>query len=372
MALEFESVSASTATPRSGKPGDIELLRKKPGSRERMYFTEQLALLLETGLALHAALQLLRNQTTNPAFALIVDDLLAQVAEGCSFSNALARHPDVFSKTYVNLVAAAETGGFMDKVLQELLQMDERRAQLRSKLVSALSYPVFLVVFSIAVVIFVLVMVFPRFADLFSRIEDSLPATTLVLMKASDLLIDYWWLILGGLGLAGIALASWLRSARGRDLVDRLKLRVFYVRDIFIQLYLLQSLRVMGLSLSSGVSVMDTLESCRDVVQNRVYRDFIKVVQARVQAGEGLAAAFNETAFIPPAVREMISTGEETGNLPRVMNRIADHYERELGKRLAAFSRLVEPVLLLVMGVVVGLIVSSLILPIFQLSRAAG
>ncbi|MGW8310194.1 MAG: type II secretion system F family protein [Thiogranum sp.] len=372
MALEFESVAAPAATPRTGKPGDVRLFRKRPGIGARMYFTEQLALLLETGMALHASLQLLRNQTTDPVFARVIDDLLAQVAEGRAFSSALARHPGVFPTTYVNLIAAAETGGFMDKVLLELLQMDERRAQLRTKMFSALSYPVFLIVFSIAVVIFVLVVVFPKFADLFTRIQDDLPVTTLVLMKTSDLLIEYWWLMLAGLGIAGIALASWLRSPRGRATVDRLKLRVFYLRDIFIQLYLLQSLRVMGLSLGNGVSVMDTLESCRDVVQNHVYRDFIKTVQARVQAGDGLAAAFNETEFIPQAVRQMVSTGEETGNLPRVMNRIADHYERELGKRLASFSRLVEPVLLLVMGVVVGLIVSSLILPIFQLSRAAG
>jgi type II secretory pathway component PulF len=372
MALELESVTAASATPRADSPAGIRLPRKKPGISERMYFTEQLALLLETGLALHAGLQLLRDQTTDPVFAAIIDDLLIQVAEGKTFSSALARHPGVFPVTYVNLVAAAESGGFMDKVLLELLQMDERRAQLRSKLISALSYPAFLIVFSIAVVIFVLVVVFPKFADLFSRIQDTLPVTTLVLLKTSDLLIEYWWLILGGLGMAGIALAYWLHSEHGRATLDRLKLRVFYLRDIFIQLYLLQSLRVMGLSLSNGVSVMDTLESCRDVVQNRVYRAFIKTVQARVQAGDGLAAAFKETDFIPPAVRQMVSTGEETGNLPRVMNRIADHYERELGKRLASFSRLVEPVLLLVMGVVVGLIVSSLILPIFQLSRAAG
>ena len=137
-----------------------------------------------------------------------------------------------------------------------------------------------------------------------------------------------------------------------------------------MQLYLVQSLRVMGLSLGNGVSVMDTLASCRDVVDNSLYRRFINQVEAKVQEGEGLAAAFSEAEFIPPAVRQMVSTGEETGNLPRVMSRVAAYYERELDKRLAAFARAVEPVMLIVMGAVVGLIVSSLILPIFKLSRA--
>ena len=158
----------------------------------------------------------------------------------------------------------------------------------------------------------------------------------------------------------------------GGELLDRLKLRMFYLRDIFVQLYLVQSLRVMGLSLGNGVSVMDTLASCRDVVQNRLYRRFISQVEVKVQEGEGLAAAFEETEFIPPAVRQMISTGEETGNLPRVMSRVAAYYERELDKRMAAFARAVEPIMLIVMGAVVGLVVSSLILPIFKLSRAVG
>ena len=344
----------------------------KPGAQDRMFFTEQLSLLLETGTPLHAALQSLKQQIRNPAMLGLVDGMLERISEGKAFSMALAQYPELFPATYVNLVQAAENGGFLDKVLLELLKMDEKRDELRRTIVSALSYPIFLILFSIGVVLFVLVVVFPKFADMFSSIRDQLPATTLFLMAASDILRQHWPLLLAGLVAGLAALAYWLRTPSGADALDRFKMRVFYFREIFIQIYLVQSLRVIGLSLANGVSVMDALASCREVVPNRVFRRFILDIEERVREGAGFAVSFQQADFIPPTVRQMVTTGEATGNLPRVLSRIADHYERELGKRLATFSRLVEPVMLLVMGGVVGLIVSSLILPIFKLSRAVG
>ena len=144
------------------------------------------------------------------------------------------------------------------------------------------------------------------------------------------------------------------------------------MRDIFIQIYIIQSLRVLGLSMGNGVSIPDALASCREVVSNRVFQRFLVGVEQKVNEGSGFAIAFQQADFIPPTVKQMVTTGEETGNLPRVLARVADYYERELAKKLASFSRMVEPIMLIVMGGVVGLIVSSLILPIFKLSQAVG
>jgi type II secretory pathway component PulF len=222
------------------------------------------------------------------------------------------------------------------------------------------------------VVIFVLVVVFPKFADMFASIADKLPATTIVLMHASEVLIKYWMPIAGGViaGLAG--LVWWIHTPGGRVAVDRLKLKVVGLRDIFIRIYLIQSLRVIGLSLANGVSIPDALASCREVVSNKVFQKFLTGVEEKVDEGSGFAVAFQAADFIPPTVKQMVTTGEETGSLPRVLGRVADYYERELAKKLAAFSRMVEPIMLIVMGGVVGLIVSSLILPIFKLSQAVG
>ncbi len=356
--------------PAKSAPRARRRRRVQPGVRERMFFTEQLSLLLETGTPLHAALKALGKQVENPAMADIIAGLQEHITTGKSFSWALAQYPALFPGTYVKLVSAAEEGGFLDTVLLELMKMDEKREELRSTVLSALSYPGFLIAFSIFVVIFVLVAVFPKFATMFASIADKLPVTTIVLMHASHILIDYWMPILAAVVGTIAGAVWWLRTPAGSAALDSFKMRVFGLRDIFIQIYLIQSMRVLGLSLANGVSVPDALVSCREVVSNKVFQQFLVGIEGRVREGGGFAAAFQQEAFIPPLVRQMVTTGEETGNLPRVLSRVADYYERELQKKLAAFSRMVEPVMLIVMGAVVGLIVSSLILPIFKLSQA--
>ncbi len=371
-------LEVTTSTPtrtKKSSPGSrfaALLAHEKPSARDRMFFTEQLSLLLETGTALHAALAALQKQTGNPAMARIVRGLNEQIAEGRSFSVALQQYPEIFPASYINLIAAAEGGGFLHKVLLELFTMDQRRDELRNTITSALSYPIFLVAFSFAVIVFVLVAVFPKFADMFARIADELPVTTRILMAASHFLVNNWLMVSAAVVLALAGGIWWIRTDAGVQTVDRIKLNTWFLKDIFVQIYLTRTLRVLSLSLANGVSVMDALVSCREVVSNRIFRRFITRIEERVREGSGFAAAFQQADFIPPTVRQMVATGEETGSLPRVLSRIADFYEREMTRKLAAFSRMVEPVMLLIMGGVVGLIVSSLILPIFKLSRAVG
>lgn len=372
MALELKT----TVTQEAGLPRRLNTARfttrpnRKPTARDRMFFTEQLALLLETGANLHAALQTLRQESDNPAMQAMLDALMTDIAEGKPFSHALAQHPKVFSSTYINLIAASEGGGFMGEVLAQLLEMDEKRQKLQSTMISAFSYPAFLLVFSIAVVVFVLLVVFPKFGAMFAAIHDQLPPTTKILMEISDALRGYWlWFVVGS--IVSIALVKrWLASPAGTRTMDGLKLSVPGIREIYIKLYLLQALRVMSLSLGNGVTVVDTLNACKDVIRNSLFRHFIVDVENCVQEGRGIAAGFKRTAFIPSLVSQMVTTGEDTGNLPKVMGRLADFYERDLEKKLLAFSKMIEPVMLVVMGLIVGLLVSSLVLPIFKLSRA--
>ena len=346
------------------------LMQQQPDVQDRIFFTEQLALMLETGMALHEALKAFTTLDIKPEIRTIIESLIDDVQEGRTFSAALGRHAGFFTSAYINLVAAAESGGFLDRVLIELKDMDEKREKLKATVVSAMVYPAFLILFSFGVVVFVLVFVFPKFADLFARISDELPGSTKVLMAMSHALIDYWWLFISAMLAIVIAVHYWLRTPGGIETMDRIKLSVYLVRDIFVQLYLVQSMRLMAMSLGNGVSVMDTLAACRAVVRNNEFNRFIAQLQVHVEEGAGFSTGFEQAGFIPATVKQMIRTGDDTGNLPQVMSRIADYYERELEKKLALFARLVEPVMLLVMGAVVGLIVSSLILPIFKLSRA--
>jgi type II secretory pathway component PulF len=347
-------------------------LSRKVTDKDRMFFTEQLALLLETGSNLHLSLKTLQTQMENPTMSDVIAQMSDQVAEGKTFSHALSQHPKVFSQTYVNLIAASENGGFMHQVLEQLHEMDEKREQFQTTLSSALTYPIFLLFFAFAVVVFVLVMVFPKFGDMFTLIEDQLPATTRFFMATSEFFLNQWPFILIGLALFIMLGFTWLKSDNGQYFSDRFKLGMPGISRIFIQIYVVQIMRVMSMSLNNGVGIMETLHACKDVVNNRIFQSFITQVEKRVEEGSGIAAGFANSQYIPAIVEQMIRTGEETGNLAKVMGRLADFYERELTRRLANLSKLAEPLMLVVMGAVVGVLVSSLILPIFKLSRAVG
>ena len=372
MAIELNDIiekQDATATARAA-PNPLSFFRPKVTASDRRFFTEQLSLMLETGANLHQALVLLQQQKQLPAMASVIDELEESVAGGRSFSAALADHPAVFSTTYVNLVAASEGGGFIHEVLAELLRMDEQTEELNNTVRAALSYPAFLSLFSLGVIVFVLIVVFPKFSAMFAKIHDQLPMTTIVLMHASDFLRGYWMQTVAAIAAITMLTLQWARKPTGRDTIDRLKLTLPGIKHIFMQVYLTQSLRVMSLSLANGVNITDTLIATRDVVRNRIFRRFFLTVEEQVNQGNGIAIAFKQNDLIPLLAQQMIATGEETGSLSKVMSRLADYYERELTKRLKSMSKMAEPIMLMVMGVIVGVIVSSLILPIFKLSRA--
>lgn len=355
---------------RLSRPITFRSARAKVTPHARMLFTERLALLLETGTALHPSLEALKKQTDNSAMAGIIDALLEDISAGQTFSHALSKHPDVFPSTYVNLVAASESGGFMHKVLQQLLEMDQKREELNHTLMMAATYPAFLMLFSTGVIVFVLTWVFPRFAKMFASIGDRLPITTKALMLISDFLVDYWPAVIVFLAVTTTGVYRWAQSDKGKESLDAVKLRIPGLRKIFLSVYLVRTLRVLSLSLSNGVSVMDALANCRELVANAEFRKFLLHVEETVRDGKGIAAGFEKPDYIPPIARQMIQTGEATGNLGLVMGRIANDLEAALTKQVKMLAKLAEPILLLTMGLVVGLIVSALILPIFKLSGA--
>ena len=336
-----------------------------------MLFTEQLALMLETGTTLQPSLIALSKQIQQPAFREIIISLESDISEGQTFSTALGKYPKVFSNTYINLIGASEEGGFMHKALENLLQMEERSDELRRTVKSALTYPVFLIVFSFAVVIFVLAVVFPKFGSLFSSIQDQLPATTIVLMWLSNLIIHNWWVLLAGFSIILSGFSYWLKTPSGRRFIDRLVLNLPGLRGIFTKIYCIQAFQLLSMSLSNGVSMLDALNASRDAVNNSLFRKFLQDLSVNITEGKGFSVGFKSAKFIPPIVQQMIETGEQTGHLALVLDRISNYFQRELSEQLKTLSKLIEPIMLLVMGVVVGLLVSSLILPIFKLSGAA-
>lgn len=379
MALEWDDLPATVTATELAGPAKSAAARKpfwslsteaRLGTADRAMFTERLALLLETGVPLHDALRALHEQAGKPRLRAIIGEVADDIVGGQRFSEALSRHPDLFPPTYINLIGASEEGGFLPEVLEQLVDMDEKQERLRSTIVSALSYPGFLIGFSILVVIFILVAVFPKFSVMFSAIYDELPLTTKVFIFASDVLTKHGALFgIGTLVLAAAALLA-LRRPDVREWLDRMKLRLPYVKDIFIKIYLTRLMRVMGISLERGVTILATLGACRNVIPNAEFQRFIGELEVQVTEGRGIAAGFRDSPLIPVSVKQMIDTGEQTGTLGRVMGRVADFYERDLTRQLNSLAKMAEPVMLLVMGVLVGTIVTSIILPIFKMSRA--
>lgn len=373
MAIEFNQPANAKTTSKSEKSFAINLSRfkqKKLSAKDRIFFFQQMQLLIQTGTPIRAGLEAISKQINKPNIKNIIDQLITTIDEGKSFSYALSRYPEVFTSTQINLISASEEGGYMDKVLQQIIDMEERSEKLRESLMSAISYPAFLATFSFGVVVFILVVVFPKFSELFAKIHDQLPVTTKFLMWLSEALTEYWMVVFAILATFLFLVQRYLKSEVGKVQLDKLKLSLPIFKKVFTQVYLVQSLRVMYLSLSNGVSIVDTLKSCKHTVQNKIYKEFLDKVEYKINEGSGISIGFSQAQFIPPLVKQMISTGEETGNLPTVMGKIADHYENELLKHLKTLSKLAEPIMLVIMGAIVGIIVSSLILPIFLLSRA--
>ncbi|MFQ5471084.1 MAG: type II secretion system F family protein [Gammaproteobacteria bacterium] len=371
MAIEIKPTPQNgTTSVREPKLLSKSVKSRKSSNRDRMLFTERLSILLETGVPLHSALEILHDQELNPETRATLNDILQDVSAGNNFSSAIKKHPKLFPNSHVNLIAASEKGGFMPEVLQQLIEMDEKNEQLRTMIRSALFYPAFLVLFSIIVVIFVLVGIFPKFADMFDAIRDRLPFTTIILMSLSDIIKQHWLILLVITGGSGFCAWRWFHSTQGRRQMDRLKLSIPKIRDIFVQVYLIQITRIMGLSLDNGVTIIETLNSTRNIVNNSVIMKFIDNVEQQVTEGRGISTGFNDAEFIPVILKQMISTGEATGNLSTVLQRSANYYENELSKKITTLTKMIEPVMLIVMGGLVGVIVSSLILPIFKLSGA--
>ncbi|TDM08587.1 MAG: hypothetical protein C4K60_03955 [Ideonella sp. MAG2] len=340
MAIELHTPTshepAGKAASRQAAPARRQGLRLHPlGLAERILFTERLLLLQDTGVSLHEGLRELSDHERDPEMAALLQGLLDHVLEGQPLSQAMGRYPSFFPSSYVTLIAAGERGGFLPQVLRQLLDLDERTERLRSMLTSALSYPAFLTLFSAGTIIFVLVGVFPKFAEMFAQIHDQLPWSTRFLMQLSELMRHHWpWLLLGvvGLVISGVLL---MRRDEVRLQIDGLKLNLPGLREIYLQVYFSQTLRVLGMSLAHGVPLVEALKACQDFVANRVFRNFLIDLRRQVTEGSGLAQGFERNTFVPAMVQQMIHTGERTGNLATVMTRVADYYDRELAKRLA-------------------------------------
>ena len=368
--IPAKPVKAKPKTPSKNSLAQYRLFGKSIKPKEVIFFTSQLSLMLEIGTPLKNALEAIRNQTQNTDFKEVIHSLLRDVEEGQQLSDAMKRHPHVFNSVYNSMIKAGETGGFLYEILDRMVEMQEKRQALLTQIRSALTYPMFLCVLGFVVVVFVLVGVLPKFTAFFEGKENILPLTTRFLMALSASLREYWWVYLIGLAGCMIGLMLFKNSERGQHLIDWSFIRLPLLSRLSNKINTCSMLRTLGHLMESAVPILQALDVTRDTIKNRFFKRFIRRIQDHVREGGKFTQPFSEYPFILDSVKQMVATGEEVGNLPEVMLRLAKFYDAEVDQELKNFATMIEPMALVVMGAMVGVIVSSVVLPLFKLAHA--
>jgi len=350
----------------------LELFQRRITKKELVYITSQLAILVQTGITLSSALNGLLEQERNPTLVRVLRDLKSAVESGEDFSTALKRHPKLFDRTYVSLVKASEATGTLGDMLDRIATYLRKEVEARGKVRSALAYPTIMAVVAMGVTIFLLTFVLPKFEPLFSRRGIKLPKLTIFLMGASNALTQYWilWAIAAVALVVGFFFGK--RTEPGRKVWDWVKLHLPVVGTMQRKVVISRSVRTLGTLVHSGVSMLDAVQLTADVAGNYYYERIWLRVLNDVTSGKQIYESLSGDPLVPPMLVQMISSGEETGQLDTVLIRVSDYFDQEVEAALKTATSLIEPILITIMGVIVGAIGLGLMLPIFQLSKPPG
>ena len=339
-----------------------------PSRKDILHFTNQLAVMIKAGIGVHEALENIAAQCENKKFRVIIEGIARDVTAGQSLSHAVAKYPDVFSNLYVNMISAAEVSGSLSSMLEKLAEYLDQEADTRSQVKSAMVYPIIIAVMAVGVTIFLLTFVLPRFTAIFAGKEHILPAPTKAIMAASAFLRGYWYLLVPALGAAAWGFHFFIHTAMGRSWWDMVKLRLPIFRTLCRNLYITRSLHTMGVLMNGGVPILDTLSITSEISGNIHYKSMWRSVHDSVKEGQKIAYSLTGSKMLPPAVVHMIRSGEESGRLCEVLDDVTRFYSRELKAVIKGATSMIEPIMICIMGVLVGFIAMSVILPIFKMS----
>ena len=331
-------------------------------------FTRQLSSMVNAGLPFAESMNILKKQTKNAHFAEVLDQVGKDVEGGTSLGGAMAKHPDVFGRVYINLVKAGEAGGVIDKIFLRLADSLEKSRSFHSKVKGALLYPVILLVLMFVVMFVMMIFVIPKLADLYKDIDASLPLPTLILIGISDFFVNFWYLIIGGIIGLIMFYRYWGNTEAGRAVFDDLKLKIPVFGRINRGIILVEFTRTLGLLLEAGVPIIESLRVSTGIVNNVNYEKSLLLSIDKIEKGAQLYDQIEESEIFPPIVSQMVKVGEETGKLDDVLNRLANYFENEADQLVKNVTTALEPFILVILGLGVGLLVISIILPIYNLT----
>ena len=345
------------------------LERKTIKPKTLMIFTRQLATLIDSGLPLLRGLNVLGKQEPDPVLRKTIGKLADSVQGGSTFSDGLAQHPKIFNKLYINMVKAGELGGVMELVLVRLADFQEKAQKLKNKVVSAMFYPIIVLVIAVAIMAFLLVYIVPKFEQIFADMLGGkpLPALTEFVIGTSRFFQNQWYMILGALIVVVVVYNLAGRTEKGLAIIDAIKLRVPLFGGLIKKGAISRFSRTLGTLVTSGVPILQALNITRDTAGNVVLSNAIQKVHDSVKEGESIVSPLEKSGIFPPMVVSMIDVGEETGQLPEMLLKVADVYDDEVDNTVAGLTSLLEPIMIVFLAVVVGTIVIALFLPLISI-----
>jgi general secretion pathway protein F len=361
---------AHEATPKKTQR-DFTLSRRfsrvKPSEVAMM--TRQLATLIGAGFPLVSAIDALIPQTKSHSFKKILAQIKDLIVEGSSFARALSKYPGTFSSLYANMVRAGESSGTLEIVLERLADFTEKQQALMNRIQTALAYPIFMLVIGTIVLFILLTYIVPSITSIFADMNQVLPAPTRVLIALSDFIKSYWWIIFIMIAAIAVSLNRARKTEKGRYWIDRAKLSLPGIGILIRKLTVARFARTLGSLLENGVSMLIALDIVKNIAGNVLISDSVETAAVEVAKGQGLGTALSEGAFFPQLSIQMIQVGEQSGELETMLNKIADVFENEVETSILRLTSYLEPVMILVMGSIVGFIVLSICLPIFEMNQ---
>ncbi|MGI6140035.1 MAG: type II secretion system inner membrane protein GspF [Candidatus Hydrogenedentales bacterium] len=355
---------------RQGKGGMNEFYFGGVKAKEIVVMTRQLSTLIDAGLPLLRCINVLIAQLKASKMRDILREVSADIQGGATFAEALTKHPKQFDRLYVNMVRAGEVGGMLEEVLQRLAIFMERRQALKRRVQSAMIYPVAVIVIAMGIVTFLLAKVVPVFAEIFTEFGAELPAPTQFLVNAGDFVLYKWWIVVTIFCWITIGIKLMTKSKQVKRVFDRVILRVPLVGDLIVKVAVARFSRTLGTLITSGVPILQALKITRETIANEVIQNTVDNVYDSVQDGGTIAAPLDESKVFPAMVVNMIDVGEETGALDAMLSKVADIYDAEVEAAVENMLSLMEPMIIIVLGGIIGFIVISLYLPIFSLGDA--
>jgi type IV pilus assembly protein PilC len=340
-----------------------------PSQKDVQGFTSQLAVMIRAGISLRAAVEGISDQVINPKFKIMLSQMKKDLESGKQFSDALMRYPKVFSPLYVNMVKASELSGGFSKMLDRIAVYLTQQIETRSMVIGAMIYPGIIGTMAIGTTVFLLTFVLPRFMVIFKGKEAALPGPTKLLLAISNFMTNYWYVLIFAT-LAGVwGFIMMIRTEWGGLWFDKVKLTVPLFKKMFRALYINRSLHTMGQLINAGVPMLDTLSITAEISGNSLYRRMWRAVYSAVKQGKKISAPLNKSPLLPRSVVQMIGAGEESGKLGEVLDEVSDYYAKELRQVIKSVTAMIEPLMIVLMGSIVGFIAMSIILPIFKLSQ---